>query len=162
MQVDVARRGAVYMVSAAMEVPVTVAEAWGVMTDYDGMARFVPNLSESRVVERAGQRWTVEQKGVARFGPLRLRFESTRELDLTPTERVASRQVKGEMRSVSSVTTFAHAGGGTRITYSAQMEPGFWFPAFVSERLIANALRDQFEAFAGEMVRRRAQGKDSQ
>lgn len=155
-RVDVARQDSNYTVEAVMVAPVPVAAAWAVMTDFDAMARFVPNLTESRVVARQGHRWTVEQKGVARFGPFRFRFESVRELDLVPTERVVSRQLKGAMRSASSVTTFAPAGDATRVTYRAQMEPGVWLPSFISERFIAHEVREHLQAIAGEMVRRHA------
>lgn len=152
--VDVAKRGAVYVVDVVMTVPVPLALAWAVMNDFDAMARFVPNLNESRVAARDGNRWTVLQKGVAPFGPFRIAFESVRELELTPTERVVSHQLRGSMRHATSRTTFASAPSGTRITYHAEMEPSFWVPGFVSRRIIEQRVHEQFTALAAEMMRR--------
>jgi carbon monoxide dehydrogenase subunit G len=157
VQVDVVKRGGAFMVDTVMAVPVPLPVAWAVMNDFDAMARFVPNLTESRIVARHGNHWIVEQKGAARFGPFRIAFESLRALELTPDERVVARQIKGSMRSAQSETTFAPEGDATRIRYHAQMEPAFWVPGFISRPIIEQRVRAQFDALAAEMMRRQAQ-----
>jgi len=153
--VQVVERGEAFVVEVAIVAPVPLVDAWAVLTDFDGMARFVPNLTESDVRERQGNRITVQQKGVARFGPFRFPFDSMREIHLTPNEMVRSRQISGAIRSAQSQTTFVETGGETRIRYRAEIEPGLWMPAFFSLRFIKHEVREQFEAIVGEMMRRR-------
>jgi len=156
-RVDVAQDGDVYIVDTVIIAPVPLSDAWSVLTDFDGMARFVPNLTESRIIDRSGNRVTVQQKGMARFGLFRFAFESVRELELVANEVVRSRQISGAMRTAQSQTKFLEAGGATRITYHAELEPGTWLPGFISRGFIAHEVREQFEAIANEMVRRRTQ-----
>ena len=156
-QVDVVKQGAVYVVDAVLVTPVSLPQAWAVLSDFDAMTHFVPNLTESRVTARDGNRWTVKQKGVMRLGPFELEFESVRELELTPYEKVVARQIRGAARSAQSETRLAPADGATRISYHAEVEPAVWLPAVISRRLIEREVRAQFEAIAREMLRRRAQ-----
>ncbi len=83
-QIDVSRSGELYVVDAVMVVPFSPREAWDVLTDFDAMASFVPNLEVSRVTSRSGDRLQVEQRGVARWGPLSQTFYDS------PRDRVAA------------------------------------------------------------------------
>jgi hypothetical protein len=65
------------------------------------------------------------------------------------------------MRMAHSQTRFFDAGGATRITYHAELEPGTWLPGFISRGFIAHEVREQFEAIAREMVRRRSTAAES-
>jgi hypothetical protein len=62
-----ARGGDVPQVEAGAELECTIARAWQVLTDYDRLARFIPNLQVSRIVSRQGDNIVVEQKGEARL-----------------------------------------------------------------------------------------------
>ncbi len=156
-QVEVVKQGSIYVVDAVMTVPVSAADAWAVLVDFDDMARFVPNLTESRTTARNGNRITVQQKGVARFGIFRIPFESVREIELVPHEYVRARQISGKARSAQSEMRFVDDGDSTRIVYRAEVEPGLWLPAFVSQPFIAHEVREQFEAIAREIMRRKGQ-----
>jgi carbon monoxide dehydrogenase subunit G len=155
-RVQVVKQGDAYVVEATILAPVPLAEAWAVLTDFDHMARFIPNLSESDIRERHGNRIEVHQKGVARFGLFKFPFDSLREIDLTPNEIVRSRQTSGATRSAQSQTIFVETGGVTRISYRAEIEPGFWMPALISRPFIEHEVREQFEAIVAEMMRRHA------
>ncbi|MCX7893825.1 MAG: SRPBCC family protein [Burkholderiales bacterium] len=154
MRVEIARSGDAFMVDAHLVAPVPPREAWAVLTDFEHMSAFVPNLVESRVAGRSASRLTVAQKGVARFGVVSFPFESVREVDLVPHESVRSRTVGGTAGRVESFTRLAAAGAGTRIHYHLEVVPGFWFPGFVGEALLEQEVREQFEAIVQEMLRR--------
>jgi carbon monoxide dehydrogenase subunit G len=47
-------------VEAGAELECTIARAWQVLTDYDRLARFIPNLQVSRIVSRQGDDIVVE------------------------------------------------------------------------------------------------------
>jgi hypothetical protein len=154
--IAVRRDGETFVVVAVLFAPVTRREAWEVLTDFDRMAGFVPSLSESRVLNRTGDRLTVFQKGVVRFGILAFAFESLREVDLEAEQVVRSRNIGGNLRRLDSFTGFAAADAGTLISYRVEVIPEFWIPGFIGEALLRHEVAEQFEAIVGEMLRRRA------
>src|SRR4051794_23637190 len=89
-----------------VELPLTVSpeEAWSTITDYDRMTEFIPNLKESRIVSRDGNRLVVEQKGRARRGAVSFAFENVRDVVLVPPREIRTRLVSGSMRAATSQT----------------------------------------------------------
>lgn len=153
-RVDVDKRGDVYFVEVVVNAPVPVTVAWDVMTDYDHMTRFIPDIKESRVVARQGGRVTIEQKGVTSLGPMNWDWQSVREVELRPMEKTVSRQISGKNKRSLSTTEFAGDGVTTRLTYRSEVEPGFWVPDFISRSLIVSRIREHFEVMLAEMKRR--------
>jgi ribosome-associated toxin RatA of RatAB toxin-antitoxin module len=158
-QIDVSRSGELYLVDAVMVVPFSPREAWDVLTDFDAMARFVPNLEVSRVTSRSGDRLQVEQRGVARWGPLSQTFTTVREIELQPIDEVRSKSIGGSLRQVSSVTRFAAAAGGTEIRHHVEFAMDTWMPSFLARPFLQHEVREQFDAVVGEMLRRRVDGR---
>jgi carbon monoxide dehydrogenase subunit G len=152
--VSVRRDGSLYHVEAKLRAPVAVAVAWEVLTDFEHMERFVPNVVDSHIIARDGDRLTILQHGVARFGPITVPFESERVVTLVPKTRVTSTQVRGNMRRLDSVTTFKPDGDGTELDYKVDVVPGLAYPAILVERFIADEIAEQFEAIVAEMIRR--------
>lgn len=154
--VDVRRDGDVFHVHATLFAPVPRDLAWEVLTDFDRMAAFVPNVSASRVTSREGNRLTIEQRGIARFGPLAFAFTSGRMIDLTPRSEIRSVQTRGNMRRLESLTQFSDEEGGTALVYLVEVEPGALYPAALTERFLRDEIGEQFEAIVLEMLRRKA------
>jgi ribosome-associated toxin RatA of RatAB toxin-antitoxin module len=155
MQVSVRRRGELLVVDAILLAPVSQREAWGVLTDFDAMSGFVPNLEASRVTSRDGGHLRVEQRGVARWGPLAHAF-TMREVELEPITQVRSQSVAGSLRQVKSLTQFAAVAGGTEIRHHLELGIDTWMPDLLIEPFLRHEVREQFEAVVGEMLRRRA------
>ncbi|MDH5285981.1 MAG: SRPBCC family protein [Betaproteobacteria bacterium] len=153
--VRISRQGRTFVVEATLEAPVTPALAWEVLTDFERMEKFVPNLADSRIVARDGNRLTILQHGVARFGPFTLRFESERVVTLAPPSSIRSTQIRGTMEQLDSLTTFAASPGGTRLDYHVEAIPGVLYPDALTRRFLQHEIAEQFEAIVREMVRRR-------
>lgn len=156
INVDVAKRGEQVVVDVNFEVAVTPQQAWEVLTDFDHMRDFVSNLQMSRVVVRNGTRWQVAQKGAARRGPLQFSFDSVRDLDLVPFDRITSKQVSGNMKKFEATTRLSAQAGGTRIQYHAESIPNTYVPPVVGTAFIETESRRQFEEMRSEMLRRSA------
>ena len=151
----VLKRGTVYQVELSQSVPVPPELAWEVLTDFDAMARFVPNLESSRVTRREGPRLWITQSGVARFGPIAQRFESEREIELGPGGRIRARQVRGTLLSFESLASISAKPGGCQIVYRVEFEPALDLPDWVGAPLVKHEIEEQFAAIAREMIRRR-------
>jgi carbon monoxide dehydrogenase subunit G len=143
-----------YVANAVMFAPVPTRVAWEVLTDFENMARWVPNVRESKVVARESNSLTVEQHGVAKFGLASFSYESVRQMDLDPQQTIRSKQLKGNMRRLESLMTLAPDGAGTRLTYRLQMTPSGLAAAVLSKEFLEHEIGEQFAAIVGEMVRR--------
>lgn len=154
--IAVTREGGNYYVDASLFTTAPPAVAWEVLTDFDHMAAFVPNLERSRAIVRSPNRVTLQQRGVARFGPLAFPFESEREVEVVPIEIIRSRQTRGSMRHLVSLTTLAADGTGTRIDYHVEVDPGALYPAFLAQTFLRDEIGEQFVAIEREMRRRAA------
>ncbi|MGE5652361.1 MAG: SRPBCC family protein, partial [Bacillota bacterium] len=102
--VDVRKSGDRVLVDVSMSVQAPPRDAWDVLTDYDHMAQFFPNLVSSKIVERSGGRVRVEQKGNVSYGPLTFPFESVRDIELTQDSEIRSHAVAGTLKAGDATT----------------------------------------------------------
>lgn len=157
VEVKATREGEEMTLTATMYAPVNPRVAWAVLTDFDRMAGWVPNLQESRIVSRPDERpLRLAQKGMKRVGLLTFSFESVREIELAPIQKtMKAKGLSGNMRKLESTTRVSPEGEGTRIEYHLEFIPNYWVPPLIGPALIRRESRLQFEAIIEEMVRRR-------
>lgn len=152
--VHVRRTGDRFSIDAVMHVPTPPALVWAVLTDFAHMTRFVPNLTDSEIVERSGSTLKVRQKGVARFGPFSTAFESIRLITLNAPHEIRSQNIGGNLKHMESTMTLAAEGSGTRLSYHADVVPAFWFPPLIGPSVVRHETAEQFSAMMREMQRR--------
>lgn len=153
--VHVERSDGGFVVDVVMHTPAPLTLAWAVLTDFEHMASFVPNLKSSRVIERAEGGMKVHQQGVARYGLFSASFESLREIRLTPFSEIRAHGLGGNIQRMESLMRLEPEGSGTRLIYHAEAQPGFWFPPMIGPALIRHETAEQFSAMLDEMQRRR-------
>ncbi|WP_192805238.1 SRPBCC family protein [Noviherbaspirillum aerium] len=154
IEVSVSKVGATVIVDVGMPVKASLRSAWEVLTDYDHMAEFFPNLESSRVVEQQGNKLRIEQTGKLAYGPLSFPFESIREIVLTPYSRVHSKAVGGTIKHGEAITRLVPEGATTRIFYHSESTPNTWVPPGIGPNLIAGRTREQFASLRDEILRR--------
>jgi carbon monoxide dehydrogenase subunit G len=142
-------------VEAVMFAPVPQALAWEVLTDFEHMDRFVPNVKSSRVIAREAQGLTIEQQGTAHFGALNIPYTSQRHLELRPETTIHSRQVTGSMKKVETLMKLSVEGAGTRLDYHLEIVPSLIASTVLSEDFLRHEVDEQFNAIIGEMIRRK-------
>ncbi|MEP6965125.1 MAG: SRPBCC family protein [Polaromonas sp.] len=152
--VHVQRSGGSFTVDTTLFTPVAPALAWAVLTDFDHMSSFVPNLNSSQILERSDSLLKVAQKGVARYGIFSANFESVREISLSPQREIRAHNIGGNVKSMDSVMQLQAEGSGTRLHYHAEVMPGFWFPPLIGPSLVRHETAEQFSAMLQEMLRR--------
>lgn len=152
--VHVVHANETFTVDISVHTPVAPAQAWAVLTDFDHMADFLPNLNSSQITQRSDSALKVAQKGVARFGFFSKNFESVREIQLNPNTEVRSNNVGGNLKHMQSVMQLQPEGTGTRLTYHAEVVPGFWFPPLIGPSLVRHETAEQISAMLQEMLRR--------
>ena len=153
--VEVRRTEDGYVVDLVMLAPVPRQLAFEVLVDFEHMANWMPNVRESRVIKRATNRVTVEQQGVAHFGPLAIPFTTVREVEFAAPTSIHSTQVKGTMKRLESRMSLAAEGAATRLDYHVEMVPGAVAATVLNKGFVEHEFREQFDAIIAEMVRRK-------
>lgn len=148
------RDGAAVVVEAFHELEATPEQAWAVLTDYEGLTRFIPDMTESRVIMRNGNNILVEQKGAASLFLLRRSIEVRLEIVEFPYEWVTSRAVAGSFKEMDGRYELKTEGGTLRFTYTGRIVPGFWLPGLVETAAVKRAIGRQFTATVKEIQRR--------
>lgn len=152
--IDISEDSGGYVVNIVMFAPVPVGVAWAVLTDFDHMASWVPNVRESRIVGNESNIVTIEQRGTAKFGIASFPYVSVREMTLDPQRTVRAKQIKGSMKRLESLMTLTSEDHGTKLTYRLEMVPSSLAAAVLSKDLLAHDLSEQFTAIIQEMIRR--------
>ena len=152
--IDVVEKDDGYVANLVMFAPVPTTVAWDVLTDFDKMAGWVPNVRESKVLARDGNVLEIEQRGVAKFGLLSFPYTSVRKMVLDPQRTVQATQVKGSMKRLESLMRVSAEGTGTQLKYRLELVPAGLAAAALSPEFLKHELTEQYTAIVGEMVRR--------
>ena len=147
------------VIDVSMLVAATPREAWDVLTDYDHMPRFLPNLQSSKILSKSPTRLEVAQKGGASHGPITITFDVVREVQLKPYSEIISHVISGDLKKVDGTTRLVAEGEGTRITFHSESIPNVWVPPGIGPTLIANETRGQFSDMRTEILKRRGAAK---
>lgn len=131
------------------------AQAWEVLTDYDGIDRFVSSMVESRISGQGPGYLLVDQVAVGGLFLFRKRLHATLWVLELPPGRiqfvdVLNRdfvQYRGEWR-------IAERGDQVEIVYQVAALPRFSVPDFVARGMFRKTVRDLLAEVTAEIVRR--------
>lgn len=144
--VTVREADGVYRVAATFRVPHPTSIARAVLTDYEHIPRFMPDVQTSRVVERGEARAVVEQIAVARVLFFSKRVHLLLDVQEEPSAIRFRDRCGRSFRRYEGAWTLRHEAGEAVVTYELTAEPAFDAPRFVLTRLLQ---RD-----AGRMIAR--------
>ena len=134
---------------------------WAVLTDYAGMPQFISNIRYSVVEETRGNVLHVRQKGLASRGPLTLKFDMLREVELVPQSEIRSRLIRGDLESSDFVTRIVQGQDAIHIVNNGRYVPKVWVPPVLVPAMIEAETRKQFGEFRAEILRRSATSRPS-
>ena len=146
-----------YVVDAAFDVNAPATIAWEVLTDYEGIGRFVSSIRQSTVKQRNGGRVLLEQHGVGRAWIVSLPMHVVLEVREHDQRLLAFRDLCGK-----SFTTYEGAweittiGSVTRVTYRLKADPGGRQPAMLARSAIGGSVRKLLDEVRLEMLARAA------
>ncbi len=168
LQLDVQRDGDRFEIRATVRFAAPPKLVWDTLTDYERLREFMPGVSSSRVLERDGNRLTVEHRG--EFGllfftrPVRVRLAVEHRPYTTIVARALPRLADGEASTLREfVGRYALAvvrDGEVRLDYEARFELADPLPPVIGPLFgtmaMRSAIRADFEALIREIERRRA------
>ncbi len=142
---------------AYVDVPVDIQIAWSVLTDYNHLARFVPDMEESRVVSRPGEPIRVYQRGQKSWLLLGVPLEMVLQMDEVPPTRIRFHLVSGSLHKMHGQWQLIPYRGGVRVGYLAHIEPGLLSPRVPGDSyLIESDIENMLNAVGREMLRRKS------
>ena len=156
ISIETTRRGDYILIDASADLQADVRLVWQVLSDYDHLAEFIPDLKLSRVIERNADGVVVEQQGEYSF----LFFNQPIEVRLlvveSPPHRIVSRAIAGSFREMTGSYELAPIPGGVRLRYTGRILPNFDLPPFFGVVVARAAAEKQFRGMVDEVIRRAA------
>lgn len=144
----------VITINAELLVPADARTAWAVLTDYDNLARFVPEMKSSRVTSAPGQPKRVEQIGksgmLSFFTPEYIVFQ----IEETPFERIRFNKVAGDVKSMRGEWLIVGDGNPVKVFYRARIVPSVPLPPLLGATMIEMDVEDKLAAIRREIARR--------
>lgn len=130
--------GRVFEVAASGTVQAPPDVVWKILTSYEHMPEFVPDMHISRVLSRSGNDVVVEQFGVARFLFIRRPIHLVVQVTEQPMSSVDISLIDGDMKYYTCRWEFTPIAetGGTHIAYTGKMVPKFYVPGMLGENII--------------------------
>jgi carbon monoxide dehydrogenase subunit G len=168
LQLEVQRDGDHFEIHAAVRFAAPPKLVWDTLTDYERLREFMPGVSSSRVLERDGNRLTVEHRGEFDLlfftRPVRVRLAVEHRPFTTIVARSLPQLVDG---SASTLRDFVGRyelavvrDGEVRLAYDARFELAEPLPPVIGPLFgtlaMRRAIRADFEALIREVERRRA------
>jgi ribosome-associated toxin RatA of RatAB toxin-antitoxin module len=157
--VTVHEHDGVYRVAATFETPQAAALVHQVLTDYEQIPRFMPDVRSSRIVAREPEHVVVEQEATARV----LFFSKTIHLKLliraTP-DTIAFKDACGRsFHRYEGAWTLREHEGRAIVRYELTAQPAFDVPGFILTRLLKRDADRMIARLRAEMTARAAAAK---
>lgn len=133
-----------------------VDHLWQVLTDYESLSDFIPNLSSSKLIERSGNRVTLAQVGSQQL-VLGLKFSAEVQLELTehrPEGLLQFRMVKGDFRRFEGSWRLQSVPDQTLVLYELTVQGCLGMPVALIEQRLRQDLNDNLLAVEEETIRR--------
>lgn len=134
----------------------TIDHLWQVLTDYEGLKSFIPNLSCSTLLERTGNRVRLAQVGSQQL-VLGLKFSAEVQLELTehrPEGLLQFRMLKGDFRRFEGSWRLQSVSDETLVLYELTVQGCMGMPVGLIEQRLRQDLNANLLAVEQETIRR--------
>ena len=157
-RIDVTEAGGVYRVAASFAVSQSAEDVMAVLTNYERIPEYVPDMEISRVIERSPRGMIVEQQAVSKF------MMFSKRVHLMLDVRTEGGAIKFRDRCGKSFASYegewlvSQHDSLTVIDYELSAKPAFEVPGFVLKRLLkrdAGLLVDRIKAEIASRADRR-------
>jgi len=143
----------VFEVRASGTVKASPAAVWKVLTNYEAMPDYVPDLQMTRVMSRSGNHAVVEQAGVARFLFMRRTIHLIVNITEEPISSIDIELVRGDMKVYRcrwEITPILETGG-THIAYAGKLVPKFYVPGVLGADIVRADIERMMKAVLGRL-----------
>ena len=154
--IKIEHNGSVYSMRIELPVAADPATVWQVLSDYDHLAGFLPNLRTSRIISAPGEPLRIEQRGETGFLFFTFSVDVELAIEETPPLRLGFRAIRGNMRNMRGEWRIVRTDAGSRMEYESEMEPDFWVPPLIGPAVVRRDVSNQVAGLVREIMRRQA------
>jgi ribosome-associated toxin RatA of RatAB toxin-antitoxin module len=154
--VTVQEKDGIYHVAATFIVAQSASVVFDVLTGYEQIPRYMPDVRSSRVIERGDGRAVVEQEAVARVMMFSKRVHLVLDVSEGP-EKIRFRDRCGKSFDHYEGAWTLSAAGADRVEvrYELAAKPSFDVPEFLLKRLLRRDAQEMIRRLHDEMTRPR-------
>ncbi len=132
-----------YEVSCRFSVNTDSKTAWAVLSDYDGIGKYVTSLKSSRTVERKADHVMVEQVGQAGLWFVQSKFEVLLKVYETPGTKIDFEDVsKKSFQFYRGSWEILNGQNGVQIVYKLSVVQQTRFPMFVTRGFLRKSIAE--------------------
>lgn len=149
---------------ARMVLDASVETVWAVLTDYNNLTEFLPNLVSSQVIESEGNTYLVEQVSEQRILLFNIKSRLVTENILTENQRIDYKLVEGDLSQFEGSWTIepvVSSGEGDvpqfLVTQSIDVQPDRGTPENLFYDIFKSALEKTLSAIRDEVDRRQSE-----
>lgn len=142
-----------------LRTPLPSSLLWSVLTDYDQLSEFIPNLSRSTLISRTGNTVMLSQVGTQKL--MGLRFTAQVELELTEDPEhslLKFHLLKGDFRRFEGSWRMTELSEGTSLLYELTVQGCVGMPISLIEQRLREDLSANLLAVENEALRRNSLG----
>jgi len=156
--VTVAARDGIYHVTATFIVSQPASVAFAVLTDYEQIPRFMPDVRKSQILERRADTRTtlVEQEAIARVMMFSKRVHLLLEIQEAANVIRFRDRCGQSFAQYDGAWTIAVTDAHVEIAYALTAKPTFDVPDFLLTRLLKRDAQAMIERLRAEIARRDA------
>lgn len=145
-----------YEIDATGTVAAPLPRVWRILTNYERMTEFVPDLESSKVLSRNGNDVMLEQFGVARLLFMTRPIHLIVRVNEQPMSAIDISLVSGDMKQYAARWELIPVPetGGTRLIYKGRMMPNFYVPSLFGSKMIHNDVEHMMRAVLTRLDRR--------
>ena len=145
-----------YEVDATGTVAAPLTKVWRILTGYERMAEFVPDLESCKVLSRNGNEVIIEQFGVARFLFMSKSIHLVVRATEQPMSSIDISLISGDMKHYESHWELIPVPetGGTKVVYSGKLIPNFYVPGILGAKMIRGDIERMMGAVLARLDRR--------
>lgn len=145
-----------YVVDASFTVAASPDLVWDVLTDFGQMAQILSSVDASKVVNRKGNEFDVEQESHATAGLVRVSLLNVRHVTLVPKTEIRSRLVSSDSLKASDFTTrIAPQGDLVKVDVHGTFVPALLAGAVLTPENIEASIGRQYTELRDEILRRK-------
>jgi len=139
-------------INARIFIPCRPDSVWLVLTDYDHLREFIPDMVESRMLEDHGSTKLIEQTGKGKWFLFGKQARVVLEVEENKYSRLDFHVVDGDFNLFDGSWRLYPKGRGTLLTYRLSLKPKFFAPAFMVRKALSSDVPDRLAAIRDLVV----------
>ncbi len=154
-EVSVQKEGENRLVRGEIDIPAPLEIVWAVLTDYDGLETFIPDMEKSRLLKRETDgRILIEQITMGRVLFFTKRVRTVLQMSEHPHHRISFSLIEGDLHTCTGAWDIDARNDSVRLRYTPRHRPAFFAPGFILDRLTKKSTVQILQAVRRESLRR--------